>query len=137
MLSDRHGKRVPVALKVAPDLDEAAIRDIAEAVKRHRVDAVIATNTTLSREGVEGLPHASEAGGLSGGPIRKRATEVLKAFSRELKGEIPLIGTGGVLSGADAREKFAAGAALVQLYTGLIYRGPDLVPECASAFPAK
>ena len=137
MLSDRHGKRVPVALKVAPDLDETAIRDIAEAVKRHRVDAVIATNTTLSRDGVEGQPHATEAGGLSGAPVRQRATEVLRLFKTHLQNEVPLIGAGGILSAADAREKFAAGASLVQLYTGLIYRGPDLVPQCASASRAK
>ncbi len=136
-LSDRHGKRVPVALKVAPDLDEPAIRDIADAVKRHRVDAVIATNTSISREGVEGSPHAGEAGGLSGAPIKRRATEVLTLFKKYLRDEIPLIGAGGILSGDDAREKLAAGAALVQLYTGLIYRGPELVAECASACRAK
>ncbi len=137
MLSERHGKRVPLALKVAPDLDDGAIRDIADAVKRHRIDAVIATNTSISREGVEGSRHAGEAGGLSGAPIRARANHVLKTFSKNLKGEAALIGAGGILSGADAREKIDAGATLVQLYTGLVYRGPELVAECASACRAK
>jgi dihydroorotate dehydrogenase len=137
ILEDRHGKRVPVALKVAPDLDEAQIRGIADAVRLHRMDAVIATNTSLSRAGVEGLAHAEEAGGLSGAPIRQRATEVLRKLHSHLKNEVPLIGVGGILSGADAREKLDAGASLVQLYSGLIYRGPELVSECASASRAK
>ena len=129
-LCDRHGRKVPLALKVSPDLAPAEIGDIAAAVRRHRVDALIATNTSLSREGVEGLLCANEAGGLSGAPIRKRATDVLAAFAAELKGEAALIGAGGILSGADANDKLAAGASLVQLYTGLIYRGPGLVAEC-------
>jgi dihydroorotate dehydrogenase len=136
-LSDRHGRRVPLALKVAPDLEAADVASIAGAVRRHRIEAVIATNTTVSREGVQGLRHASEAGGLSGGPVRERATAVLRAFASELQNEAALIGVGGILSGEGAREKFAAGASLVQLYTGLIYRGPDLVAECASAYRAK
>jgi dihydroorotate dehydrogenase len=136
-LADRHGKRVPLALKVSPDLDVDQIREIADAVKRHRIDALIATNTTLSRDGMEGLPHAAEAGGLSGAPIRDLATRVLKQFSKELKGEATLIGAGGIFSGEDARQKIDAGAALVQLYTGLVYRGPGLVSECVSAFRAK
>jgi dihydroorotate dehydrogenase len=133
VLAERHGRRVPLALKVAPDLDGQAVQDIADAVRRHRFDAVIATNTTVSRAGVEGLAHAAEAGGLSGAPLLDRATEVLKRFSSALKGEAALIGAGGILSGPDARAKREAGANLVQLYTGLIYRGPDLVPECVSA----
>ncbi len=136
-LSDQHGKRVPLALKVAPDLDDAAIRGIADAVRRHGIDAVIATNTSVSREGVEGLRHAGEAGGLSGAPIKHRSSAVLKKFSLQLKGEAALIGAGGILSGGDAREKIDAGATLVQLYTGLVYRGPELVAECASACRAK
>ena len=132
-LADRHGKRVPLALKVAPDLDEPQIADIAAAVRARRMDAVIATNTSVSRDGVDGLPHATEQGGLSGAPIKARATRVLAAFAKALGGEVPLIGAGGILSGADASEKFAAGASLVQLYTGLIYRGPALVAECADA----
>jgi len=132
-LSERHGKRIPLALKVAPDLDEDAIRGIADAVRRHRFDAVIATNTTVSREGVEGSRHAAEAGGLSGAPVARKATGVLRLFAKHLAGEAALIGAGGILSGGDARAKRDAGANLVQLYTGLIYRGPDLVPECVNA----
>ena len=135
-LTQDHGKRVPLALKIAPDLDDAQIASIADAVRRHRIDAVIATNTSTGREGVEGLRHAAEAGGLSGAPIRGRATQVLQRMHFHLKGEAALIGAGGILSGADAAEKRAAGAALVQLYTGLIYRGPGLVPECVSALRA-
>jgi dihydroorotate dehydrogenase len=136
-LAERHGRRVPLALKVAPDLEDAQIGAIADAVRRHRFDAVIATNTSLSREGVEGLPHAQEAGGLSGAPIRQRATRVLAGFAAALKGEIALIGAGGILSGNDASEKIAAGASLVQLYTGLIYRGPGLIGDCVEAIRAQ
>ena len=136
-LSDRHGKRVPLALKIAPDLEDAQIQSIADAVRRHRIDAVIATNTSVSRSGVEGLPHAAEAGGLSGAPIRQRATEVLKKMHLYLKNESALIGAGGILCGADAAEKMRAGASLVQLYTGLVYRGPDLIAECAAARPSR
>jgi dihydroorotate dehydrogenase len=136
-LQDRHGKRTPLALKIAPDLDEPQIQAIADAVRRHGIDAVIATNTSVSRAGVEGTRHAEEAGGLSGAPIRQRATEVLKKMNSYLKGETALIGVGGIRRGADAAEKMRAGASLVQLYTGLIYRGPDLVAECASACRAK
>jgi dihydroorotate dehydrogenase len=135
-LAERHGKRVPLALKVAPDLDAGQIRDIAAAVRRHGFDAVIATNTSLARAGVEGLPHADEAGGLSGAPIRAQATRVLAALAAELKNEVPLIGAGGILSGADAAEKISAGATLVQLYTGLVYRGPQLIGECRAALAA-
>jgi dihydroorotate dehydrogenase len=98
---------------------------------------VIATNTSVSREGVEGLPHASEAGGLSGAPIRERATRVLRQLKNELANDVALIGAGGIFTQSDAREKIAAGASLVQLYTGLVYRGPGLVAECVSAFRAK
>ena len=135
-LAGLFGKRVPLVLKVAPDLEPSQIESIAEAVVRHGIDGVIATNTSVSREGVEGLPHADEAGGLSGAPIRGRATRVLKDFSSKL-GNATLIGAGGVMSGRDAAEKFAAGAALVQVYSGLVYRGPELVGECVSAFRAK
>lgn len=128
-LSQRHGRRVPIALKIAPDLDEMQIRLMADSLRRHRIDAVIATNTTLARQGVEHLPHARESGGLSGAPLLARATDVLRSFSRHLQGEIPLIGVGGILNGKDARAKLEAGAQLVQLYTGLIYRGPSLIRE--------
>ena len=136
-LTQKHGKRVPLALKIAPDLDDAQIQAIADAVRRHRIDAVIATNTSVSRNGVEGLRNAGEAGGLSGSPIRGKANEVLGKMHSLMKGEIPLVGVGGILSGANAEEKMRAGASLVQLYTGLIYRGPQLVAECASACRAK
>ena len=136
-LTQRHSRTVPLVVKVAPDLSVDEIQGIADAVRRHRIDGLIATNTTVSRVGVEGLPHADEAGGLSGAPVREMATRVLAAFAAALKGEVALIGAGGILSGAHALEKFRAGASLVQLYTGLIYRGPDLVSECASAFRAK
>jgi dihydroorotate dehydrogenase len=135
-LADRHGRKVPLALKVAPDLQENEIQSISEAILRHGIDGLIATNTSVSREGVEGQRHASEAGGLSGAPIRERSTRVLQAFASLLPGKT-LIGAGGILSGGDAKEKFAAGASLVQLYTGLIYRGPGLVSECVSAYRAK
>jgi dihydroorotate dehydrogenase len=136
-LAERYGRRVPLAVKVAPDLEAAQIQAIADAVRRYRIDGLIATNTTVSREGVEGVRHANEAGGLSGAPIRERATRVLRAFAEALKSELCLIGAGGIMTGADALEKFRAGATLVQLYTGLIYRGPQLVAECASAYRAR
>jgi len=132
-LAERHGRRVPLALKVAPELDAAQVQGLADAVRRHRIDGVIATNTSLARDAVEGLPHAGEAGGLSGAPIRARATATLAALASALKGEAALIGVGGILRGADAAEKLAAGASLVQLYTGLVYRGPVLVAECVTS----
>jgi dihydroorotate dehydrogenase len=136
-LADRYSRRVPLVVKVAPDLDGGQIGAIADAVRRHGIDGVIATNTSVSREGVEGVRHANEAGGLSGAPIRQRAPEVLAALAARLQGEAVLIGAGGIMTGADADEKFRAGATLVQLYTGLIYRGPRLIAECALASRAK
>ena len=136
-LAREQAKRKPLVLKVAPDLSDAEIEAIADAVLRHGVDGLIATNTSTSREGVEGLRHAGEAGGLSGAPIRARATRVLAQFSRLIGHRVALIGCGGIASREDAREKIAAGAKLVQLYTGLVYRGPGLVSQCASAFPAR
>jgi dihydroorotate dehydrogenase len=132
-LADQHGRYVPIALKIAPDLDDAQIMNIADALKRHRFDAVIATNTTLSRQGVDGEVNAAQGGGLSGAPLFERATAVVAALSQQLAGELPIIAAGGILDGADARAKIAAGAALVQLYSGLIYRGPELVSECIAA----
>ena len=129
-LRERHGRNVALVLKIAPDLDEAQIRGIAAVVRREQIDGVAATNTTVSRDGVEQLPGANEQGGLSGAPLRERSTRVLRILAQELKGEIPLIGVGGILSGVDAVEKLDAGASLVQLYSGLIYRGPALVNEC-------
>jgi dihydroorotate dehydrogenase len=135
-LRDRHGRQVALVLKVSPDLDDAAIGDIADAARRERIDGLIAGNTTVSREGVAGLPHAAEEGGLSGAPLTQRATRVLRAFASRLQDEIPLIGCGGIMSGADARERFRAGASLVQLYSGLVYRGPRLIAECVAAHEA-
>jgi dihydroorotate dehydrogenase len=135
-LAERHRRRVPLVLKVAPDLQAEEIRAISEAVLRHGIDGLIATNTSIGRAGVEGLRHADEAGGLSGAPILEKSTSVLNAFASLLPATT-LIGAGGILSGADAAGKFAAGASLVQLYTGLVYRGPGLVSECVSAYRAR
>lgn len=132
-LAARHGKYVPLAIKIAPDLADEQIQAIGELLLQHRVDGVIATNTTIDRTGVEGSPAASETGGLSGAPVRAKSTKVIARLSETLSGRIPVIGVGGILSGADACEKMEAGASLVQLYSGLIYRGPDLVPETCRA----
>jgi len=132
-LADRHGRYVPLALKIAPDLDLQQILEIADALRRHRMDAVIATNTTVSRSGVEGLPGAAEAGGLSGAPLFEAATAVAASLAKALAGEVPLIAAGGITDGARAAAKLAAGAVLVQIYSGLIYRGPALVRECVNA----
>lgn len=132
-LADELGRRLPLALKVAPDLDDEALRAIAALVVRMRVDAVIASNTTIARDGVEGMRHAAEAGGLSGAPLAARALAVLRVLAKALDGAVPLIGVGGIMSGSDARDRIAAGASLIQLYTGLIYRGPELVAECVRA----
>ncbi|MDA0983320.1 MAG: quinone-dependent dihydroorotate dehydrogenase [Proteobacteria bacterium] len=136
-LRDQHGRSVALAPKIAPDLDGDAVRAIADVVRRSGMDGVIATNTTVSREGVKDLPQGGEEGGLSGGPLRARSLGVLRELAAALQGEIPIIGVGGILSGADAAERFEAGASLVQVYTGLIYRGPRLVSECVSAYPGK
>ena len=132
-LADRHGRYVPLAVKIAPDLDLAQIDTVADALIEHRIDGVIATNTTLAREAVAGMSHADETGGLSGAPLAAASDRVIDALQRRLAGRVPIIGVGGILSGADACAKRAAGASLVQLYTGLIYRGPTLVGECAAA----
>jgi dihydroorotate dehydrogenase len=128
-----HRRIVPVLLKIAPDLDDAQIDHIVERLTRHRVDGVIATNTTLAREGVAGLAHAQEAGGLSGAPVREASTRVIRALRQALPSAYPIIGVGGIMSAQDALDKVQAGADLVQIYTGLIYRGPALVRECARA----
>jgi dihydroorotate dehydrogenase len=132
-LADRHGKYVPLALKIAPDLDTNQVVNIADTLRRHRIDGVIATNTTLGREGVEASPLAAENGGMSGSPLFEKSTEVVRAFARALAGELPIIAAGGITSGQRARAKLDAGAKLVQLYSGLIYRGPALVAECVDA----
>lgn len=132
-LADRHGKYVPVALKIAPDLEPAQVTEIAGLLREHRMDGVIATNTTLSRSGVEGLPNAAETGGLSGAPVRDKSTTVVRQLHDALAGELPIIGVGGILNGSDAQDKIAAGASLVQVYSGLVYRGPELVREICAA----
>ena len=132
-LTARLGKSVPMFLKIAPDLDEDQVRVIAATLKKHGLDGVIATNTTIGREAVQGLPHAEETGGLSGAPVLEASNRVIRALRAELGAGFPIIGVGGVLSGADARSKIAAGADLVQVYTGLIYRGSALVHEAATA----
>ena len=132
-LARQQQRKVPMFVKIAPDLDEAPIRVVARALQRHGIDGVIATNTTVSRDAVRGLPHADETGGLSGTPVFEASNRVIRALRAELGAQMPIIGVGGVLSGDDARAKRAAGADLVQIYTGLIYRGPALVSECAAA----
>lgn len=132
-LAQQYGKYVPLALKIAPDLTAEQVHEIAGLLMQHHIDAVIATNTTLSREAVKGLPHAEETGGLSGAPVRDVSTFVIRQLSEVLQGKVPIIGVGGILSGPDAAEKIAAGASLVQLYSGLIYRGPKLVHEVCRA----
>jgi len=132
-LAQEHQHYVPLVLKVAPDLEAEDIAFIAKQLLQYKIDGLIVTNTTLSREGVEGLEHAEEAGGLSGAPVFEKSTACLAAFAEELKGQIPLIGVGGILSGADALAKKKAGASLVQVYSGLIYTGPELVKDCVAA----
>jgi dihydroorotate dehydrogenase len=132
-LAQLHGRRVPLAVKIAPDLDDAALLRIADTLVARGIDAVIATNTTLARDAVVGQPHAAEAGGLSGRPLRARATEVVRRLAGHLQGALPIIGVGGIIDPQDAVEKVEAGASLVQLYTGLIYQGPALVAQCRSA----
>ncbi len=132
-LADRHGQRVPLAVKIAPDLDDADLPRIADALVANDVDAVIATNTTVARNAVAGLPHGDETGGLSGEPLTARATEVVRLLAAHLQGALPIIGVGGIMKGEDAAEKMAAGASLIQMYTGIIYRGPALVGECRRA----
>ncbi|HET6395855.1 MAG TPA: quinone-dependent dihydroorotate dehydrogenase [Pseudoxanthomonas sp.] len=132
-MAARHGKRVPVLVKVAPDLSDADIDAAARVLSDLEVDGVIATNTTVARTAVQGHRHAQEAGGLSGAPLMGQATLVLRRLRARLPESIPLVGVGGILSGADAVAKMAAGASLVQCYSGLVYRGPALVGECVDA----
>jgi dihydroorotate dehydrogenase len=132
-LAARDGRRVPLFLKIAPDLDSAAIDAIAATLLRHAIDGVVATNTTLSREGVAHLPHAGEAGGLSGRPLLGPSNRVVSRLRDALGPAFPIVGVGGVMAGEDAASKLAAGADLVQVYTGFVYAGPALIPEAARA----
>jgi dihydroorotate dehydrogenase len=132
-LADRHGKYTPFAVKIAPDLEDAQIAEMAALFRRHRVDAVIATNTTLGRQGVEHLPYGDETGGLSGAPVKNASDRVLASLAREFAGEVAIVGVGGIMAGGDASDKIKSGASLIQLYSGLIYKGPGLIAECARA----
>lgn len=128
-LAQAHGRYVPVALKIAPDLEQEQVNEIADLLMAHKIDAVIATNTTLARDKVQGMENGAETGGLSGAPVRDKSTLVIQQLSQRLQGALPIIGVGGILNGADAVEKIAAGASLVQVYSGLIYQGPKLVHD--------
>ncbi|MBX3662500.1 MAG: quinone-dependent dihydroorotate dehydrogenase [Burkholderiales bacterium] len=132
-LADRHGRRVPLALKIAPDLEADQVSAIAELLLVHHIDAVIATNTTTARDAVAELPHGREAGGLSGAPLTAQAQNITAQLVAALGGALPVIGVGGIMCGADAAARMGAGASLVQLYTGLVYAGPALVGDCVEA----
>ena len=136
-LADKHGKYTPLAIKIAPDMEPPQVKEIAALLMRHKIDCVIATNTTLSRENVAGFNHAEEAGGLSGAPLTHRATTMIRHLHTHLQGEIPIIGVGGIMSATDAQDKIKAGANLVQIYTGLIYHGPGLVRDIAKTVCAE
>ena len=131
-LADQHGKYVPIAVKIAPDLDEPAINAIARLLVEHQIDGVIATNTTLARNGIAGLAHAAERGGLSGAPLTAQSLRVVSALKHALDGALPIIGVGGIMNADAARDMTDAGASLVQLYSGLVYRGPALIGEVAA-----
>ena len=135
-LAAQHGHYVPIAIKIAPDMLPEDLALVAGTLLEEGMDAVIATNTTLERTAVIGLEHADETGGLSGGPLTDVSTEVIRLLSAELKGRMPIIGVGGILQGSDAVDKLKAGASLVQIYSGFIYRGPELVRECVDAVAA-
>jgi len=132
-LADRHGRLTPIFVKIAPDLDDLQVTAIADALQRHGMDGVIASNTTIDRSAIQGLEHADEAGGLSGRPVQPASNRVIAALRARLGKGYPIIGVGGVMSGDDAIAKLRAGADAVQLYTGFVYRGPALVPEVAKA----
>ena len=131
-LSKEHGYK-PIFVKIAPDMSKEEIAQVAEILLETQMDGVIATNTTLSREGVEGQKHAEEAGGLSGEPVKDKSTYVVEQLAQVLSGKLPIIGVGGIMDGEDAAEKVAAGARLVQLYSGFIYEGPELIEDAVEA----
>jgi len=135
-LAETHGRYVPLVVKIAPDLGSDEIKAIAGILVEQQIDGVIATNTTLARTGVEQLAHGQEQGGLSGRPVRELSTQTIRTLAQALNGRLPIIGVGGVGDGASAAEKIAAGASLVQVYTGFIYRGPDLIAEASAAIAA-
>lgn len=133
LLAEQYQRYVPVAVKIAPDMAEDDIQQVAEALVRNGIDGVIATNTTIAREAVKHLPHGEETGGLSGAPLTQASTGVIKALAEALDGRLPIIGVGGIMSGEDAKEKMEAGASLVQIYSGFIYKGPKLVADAVKA----
>jgi dihydroorotate dehydrogenase len=130
VLSESSGNYVPLAVKVAPDLTEEEVADVAECLIESKIDALIATNTTLNKDNVKNHIHGAEAGGLSGAPVTEQSTLIIAQFAKHLDGKLPIIGVGGILSAEDARAKVEAGSRLIQVYSGLIYRGPQLVKEC-------
>lgn len=132
-LHQQYGRYVPLAVKIAPDMADADIADVARVFVEQGIDGVIATNTTIERDAVRHLKHGTEAGGLSGEPVRDKSTAVIRGLSRHLEGKIPIIGVGGIMRGADAAEKMTAGASLVQIYTGFIYAGPGLIADAVEA----
>ena len=137
VLAARHGRSVPIFVKIAPDLEAAQVELIAATLKRHAIDGVVATNTTIARDAVKGMAHGEEAGGLSGAPVFEASNRVIAQLRQALGKAFPIVGVGGVMNGADAQAKVVAGADLVQVYTGVIYRGPALVDEAARALASQ
>lgn len=135
-LADQHQRHVPMLVKVAPDMDDEELRSLATTLRELKIDGVIATNTTLDKSNVDGLQHGDEQGGLSGRPLTEKALEITRKLADELEGDLPIISVGGIFSAEDAVERIQAGASLIQLYTGFIYRGPSLIHECAEAIAA-
>ncbi|MFD1217793.1 MULTISPECIES: quinone-dependent dihydroorotate dehydrogenase [Microbulbifer] len=135
-LASQHDRYVPVAVKIAPDMDDESIAHVAKVLKDHEIDGVIATNTTIDKSSVKGFTHGEEEGGLSGRPLQARSTEVIRKLAGELDGAIPIIGVGGIFDGESAAEKIRAGATAVQIYSGFIYRGPAVISEAAAAISA-
>lgn len=132
-LSDQQGKYTPLVIKIAPDLESSQLESIAQLLIKYQIDGVIATNTTISRQNLAHLPFSNETGGLSGAPLKSLSTQVIRKLSALLQGTLPIIGVGGILSAEDAKEKIEAGANLIQIYTGLIYHGPDLIRQSVEA----
>lgn len=135
-LADQHQRHVPMLVKVAPDMNDEELRSLATTLRDLKIDGVIATNTTLDKSAVDGLQHGDEQGGLSGRPLTEKALEITGKLADELEGDLPIISVGGIFSAEDAVERIQAGASLIQLYTGFIYRGPSLIHECAEAIAA-
>lgn len=133
LLADQYGRYVPIAVKIAPDMSEGEVAQVAEKLLEHNIDGVIATNTTIGREGVEDSPYKDEAGGLSGAPVTELSTNTIRMLAKALNGQIPIIGVGGINDGASALAKLDAGASLVQIYSGFIYKGPELIREIMDA----